>query len=61
MPVSSTLQGIMITGSYAGRLFAMPTDSGKSSVFAQRGNPIILGMIEVIASYLALFTTVTDI
>jgi len=34
MPVIAALQGVMIAGIYARRLFAMPADSGKGGVFA---------------------------
>jgi hypothetical protein len=51
----------MVTGIDAGRFFAMPADSGESSVFTQTCDTIILRMIKIIAGYLALFALAADV
>jgi hypothetical protein len=61
MPVTGALQGVMITGIHARRFFAMPADSGKSRVFAQRGDPVILRMIKIIAGNRAFLTLITNV
>jgi hypothetical protein len=51
----------MITGIYAGGFFAMAADGGEGRVFAKCSNPVILGMIEIIAGNPALLTNIANL
>lgn len=59
--VGGALKRVMVTGVDARRLLAVPADRGKSSVFAQIGNAVILRVIKIVACYPAFFTLVTDV
>jgi len=61
MPVSCAFKRVMITGIHAGRFFAVPTDSGKSGVFAQRSHSFILRVIKIPAAGDAFLAFVADI
>jgi len=61
VPVAGALQGIMITGFYAGGLFAMPADSGEGRVFAQSRHSVILRVIKILTVRAAILTAITDI
>jgi len=61
MAIRLLLQGIVITGIHAWRLFAMTANGGKSGVFAQGSDPVILRMIKIIARYPAFLALIAYI
>jgi hypothetical protein len=61
MSVACTLKGIMITGIYARRFFAMTAYCSKSGVFAQRTYAVILRMIKITATGFTFLAFIADI
>jgi hypothetical protein len=61
MAVSGSLQGIMITGAHARRIFAVPADGSKGGVFPQIGDTVILRVIKIATAGFAFPALIADI